>query len=144
MALAPKPKPKAMPTDSGKYDGNSQIQGPFPTDAPGGNGTRSPNNFGTNLVNGIKTQITNALADGITGLISGKTKPKKYSGTPSGGLQDFIHNMNGKNGIFRPNFFEVQIHNAGAPFGTNFSLLCHQAALPGIMIETTKGEIYAL
>lgn len=147
MALAPKPKPKAMPTDSGKYDGNSQIQGPFPTDAPGGNGTRSPNNFGTNLVNGIKTQITNALADGITGLISGKTKPLNNQATHGyGGLNNFINEIRNLNGIFKPTCFEVTLNGPvnQNKINTTFKLLCHQAAIPSINVETTKGEIYAL
>jgi hypothetical protein len=99
------------------------------------------NNFKDNLISSGKSKLITGLTDNISGI--GKNKKPKEK-VLKAGLQNFIHHINTQNGIFRPTCFEVQFTTAGNYDLRNFSIICHQAAIPGINVETTKGEIYAL
>jgi hypothetical protein len=95
-----------------------------------------------NLKGGAQNQATNFAADLITGQKRGNKNATKSN---TGGLQNFISEISGRNGLYRPTFFEVQITTLGDwDESRSFSLLCHQAAIPGVRVDTTSGLIYGI
>lgn len=99
--------------------------------------------FLRNLGGGAQNAAVNKAADLISGT---PRKDKNANKQNTGGIQNFLTEISSHNGLYRPTFFEVQISNFGTSWedGRSFSLLCHNAALPGMRVDTIQNTIYGL
>lgn len=97
----------------------------------------------SNLLGGAQNRATDWVADKISGTKNQKPQPPREV---YGGMASFLSRIQSTNGLLRPTMFEVIISDPTSQQfnGKAFSLLCHQASIPGMRIETKDNVIYQL